>query len=175
MLPWAARGRPGETRRSERGVCEYCGCQALTAVAELTAEHDLVVELGRQAREAVRAGDLDRAAERSREVARVLGPHTAVEEGALFPALADAFPHHIDDLLAEHRLVEAVLAEAADATPTDPAWPGRLDGALELLRRHILKEQDGVFPAALAHLGPQEWDAVEAVRHRVGSPTGART
>jgi hemerythrin-like domain-containing protein len=39
----------------------------------------------------------------------------------------------------------------------------------ELLREHILKEQDGVFPAALAALSPEEWDAVDAVRSRVGS------
>jgi hemerythrin-like domain-containing protein len=155
-------------------VCEYCGCQALTAVVELTAEHDLVVELGRLAREAIREGDLDRAADRSRDVAAVLSPHTAVEEQALFPALADAFPEHVGDLIVEHRLIDSVLGEAAEATPTDPGWPDRLDGALELLRRHILKEQDGVFPAALAHLDPQQWDAVEAVRARVGSVTSAR-
>lgn len=154
-------------------MCEYCGCQALTAVAELTAEHDLVVELGRQARAAIRDGDLDRAAERSRDMAAVLSPHTAVEEEALFPALADAFPEHVGHLLGEHRLVESILGEAADATPTDPGWPARLDGALDLLRRHILKEQDGVFPAALAHLDPGQWDALEAVRARVGRAAGA--
>jgi len=35
---------------------------------------------------------------------------------------------------------------------------------------HILKEQDGVFPAALANLSTEEWEAVEAVRAKAGSP-----
>ena len=156
-------------------VCEYCGCQALTAIAELTAEHDRVIELGRQAREAALAGDLGVAAARTRDVAEVLGPHTAVEEDALFPALVDSFPQHVGGLLDEHRLIETVLAEAADGTPADPAWPGRLVNAVDLLRRHILKEQDGVFPAALSHLDPAQWDELEAVRARVGGATSART
>nr|WP_254397730.1 hypothetical protein [Streptomyces sp. AC558_RSS880] len=42
-------------------------------------------------------------------------------------------------------------------------------GALDLLRGHILKEQDGVFPAAPAVLSTEQWEAVEAVRARVGS------
>jgi hypothetical protein len=37
-----------------------------------------------------------------------------------------------------------------------------------LLREHIFKEQDGVFPAALATLGADDWEAAEAVRSRVG-------
>ena len=41
--------------------------------------------------------------------------------------------------------------------------------ALWVLREHILKEQDGVFPAALAELDPAQWDEVDAVRARVGS------
>lgn len=154
-------------------MCEYCGCQALDAIAELTAEHDLVVELSRQVRAALRAGDLDAAAEQSRAVAAVLEPHTAVEEGALFPALAADFGDHVAALEAEHRLVESVLAESAEGTPSDPSWPERLDRALYLLREHILKEQDGVFPAALAHLDPTQWEALEAVRAVVGSGTRA--
>ncbi|MYX47513.1 hemerythrin domain-containing protein, partial [Streptomyces sp. SID89] len=43
----------------------------------------------------------------------------------------------------------------------------RLMDALTLLRDHILKEQDGVFPAALAFLSIEQWEAVEAVRTRV--------
>jgi hypothetical protein len=44
---------------------------------------------------------------------------------------------------------------------------------LALLREHILKEQDGVFPAALAFLDAEQWEAVEAIRARVGGLTAA--
>jgi hemerythrin-like domain-containing protein len=40
---------------------------------------------------------------------------------------------------------------------------------MAVLRDHILKEQDGVFPAALANLSTEEWEAVEAARARTGS------
>jgi hypothetical protein len=85
-----------------------------------------------------------------------------VEEDGLFPALAADFPAHIAAPHTEHRHIEAVLGQALTGTPTDPAWPSRLTETLQLLREHILKEQDGVFPAALANLGTADWAAAEA-------------
>jgi hemerythrin-like domain-containing protein len=151
-------------------MCEYCGCQALESIDELTQEHEEVVRLISRLRRAHQDGDATRMAKVAREVARVLGPHTQVEEHGLFPALAGEFPDQIAALEAEHRHIEAVLAEAADgATPSDPTWPDRLKDALAMLRDHILKEQDGVFPAALANLSIEEWEAVEATRAEAGS------
>ncbi len=150
-------------------MCEYCGCQALETIDELTQEHDEVVRLISRLRSLHREGGVVRMAEVAREIARVLGLHTQVEEQGLFPALAGDFPEQIATLEAEHRRIEAVLDEAADGvTPADPAWPDRLMEAMALLRDHILKEQDGVFPAALAQLGIEEWEAVEAARVRAG-------
>lgn len=150
-------------------MCEYCGCQALTAIDELTREHDLVVDLIADVRAAHRDHDVPRMAGLARRIAAVLGPHTVVEEQGLFPALAGEFPDHMAALRAEHRRVEAVLGEAAAVTPADPAWPDRFMDVLAMLRDHILKEQDGVFPAALANLSTQEWEAVDAVRSRAGT------
>ncbi|MGW4560833.1 hemerythrin domain-containing protein [Streptomyces sp. NPDC004561] len=151
-------------------MCEYCGCQSLTAIDELTREHDEVIRLISHLRLAHQAGGVVRMAELAREITRVLEPHTQVEEHGLFPALAGDFPDQIAALEAEHRHVEAVLAEAgAGATPSDPTWPDRLMDAMAVLRDHILKEQDGVFPAALANLGTEEWDAVDAARAEAGS------
>lgn len=150
-------------------MCEYCGCQAVTTIGELTREHDLVVDLIGDARTAHTAGDVDTMVAVAGRIAAVLGPHTEVEEYGLFPALAGDFPDHVAGLEAEHRRIEAVLGEAADGTPADPGWPLRLLDILNLLRTHILKEQDGVFPAALAGLSTDEWEAVEKVRARVGT------
>ncbi|MFI0503811.1 hemerythrin domain-containing protein [Streptomyces albogriseolus] len=151
-------------------MCEYCGCQSLASIEELTREHDEVVRLISHLRLARRAGDVAGMAQHARGIAAVLGPHTQVEEHGLFPAMAGDFPDQIAALEAEHRRIEAVLAEAADGvTPSDPTWPDRLVEAMAMLRDHILKEQDGVFPAALAYLGTEEWEAVEAVRAEAGS------
>ncbi|MFF3942965.1 hemerythrin domain-containing protein [Streptomyces phaeofaciens] len=150
-------------------MCEYCGCQALETIDELTQEHDEVVRLISHLRPARQEGGATRMAELAREIAKVLGPHTQVEERGLFPALTGDFPEQIAALEAEHRRIEAVLAEAAaDATPPDPTWPDRLMEAMAMLRNHILKEQDGVFPAALANLSTDEWEAVEAARTKAG-------
>ena len=48
--------------------------------------------------------------------------------------------------------------------------PAALMAALQVLREHILKEQDGVFPAALTSLSGTDWDAVDAVRAAVSGP-----
>lgn len=150
-------------------MCEYCGCQALAPIDELTREHDLVLDLISQVRSARANADLPRIADLARRIAVVLGPHTMVEEQGLFPALASEFPGHIAVLEAEHRRIDAVLTEAAIGLPDDPAWPGRLAEALAVLRAHIFKEQDGVFPAALASLRAADWEVVEAARARAGS------
>jgi hemerythrin-like domain-containing protein len=149
-------------------MCEYCGCQQISVVDELTREHDAVVALLGPLREGLAAGRLDDVADSCRQVRAVLGPHTVVEEEGLFPLLAGEYPSHVTALRAEHREIEAVLAEAADGVPTDPSWPGRLQRSMFMLREHILKEQDGVFPAALSSLDGEQWESVERVRARAG-------
>ncbi|GAA3348171.1 hemerythrin domain-containing protein [Amorphoplanes nipponensis] len=150
-------------------MCEYCGCQSVTAIDELTREHDMVVAMIGDVRAAHTAGDVPRMAELARRIAAVLVPHTEVEEHGLFPLLADEFPDHVAVLEAEHRRIETVLGAASSATPDDPGWPRQLTEILDLLRDHILKEQDGVFPAALTTLSGADWDSVDAVRARAGS------
>ncbi|HET9139238.1 hemerythrin domain-containing protein [Actinophytocola sp.] len=150
-------------------MCEYCGCQALDAIAELTREHDHVVALISEVRTAHAAGDVATMATLATRIAAVLAPHSAVEEHGLFPALADDFPDHVAELTAQHRHIEDVLGAAAAGIPTDPDWPTRLMDALRLLRDHILAEQDGVFPAALATLDTAQWDVIDTIRNRVGT------
>lgn len=146
-------------------MCEYCGCQAVAAIDQLTREHDLVVAMIGEVRGAHAAGDTPRMAGLARDIAAVLAPHTEVEEHGLFPLLTDDFPDQVAALEAEHRRIEAVLG----TDPGTPGWPARLIETLELLREHILKEQDGVFPAALTTLSGDEWDRIDEVRAKVGT------
>ncbi|HEU5355591.1 MAG TPA: hemerythrin domain-containing protein [Actinocrinis sp.] len=153
-------------------MCEYCGCQSIPAIGDLTREHDAVVDLIGQVRSAYRDGDVAGMTAGTRRIAELLGPHTAVEEQGLFPAMAGDYPDQIADLVAEHGRIEAVLVQVTVAdgpTPSDPDWSRRLLDALDVLRHHILKEQDGVFPAALAELSTAQWETVDAVRDRVGT------
>ncbi len=150
-------------------MCEYCGCQALTSIEELTREHELVLNLIIDIRAARAGQDVPRMADLARRIAGVLGPHTQVEEGGLFPALAPEFPDQIAALQAEHERIDAVLGEASAGPPEDPGWPDRLAATLTMLRGHIFAEQDGVFPAALASLRTSDWEAVGAARARAGT------
>ncbi|MFD1663013.1 hemerythrin domain-containing protein [Streptomyces caeni] len=150
-------------------MCEYCGCRSLASIADLTRGHDAGATLVSHVRDAGREGDIARLAELARTIAAVPAPHTQLEEQGLFPAMAEEFPDHIAALEDEHRRIEAVLAEAADGPPADAGRPERLLDALALLREHILKGHDGVFPAALASLSTHQWEAVDAVRAPVGS------
>lgn len=147
-------------------MCEYCGCQAVTAIGDLTAEHDAVRAVLVDVRRAAAAGDGAAATVGAGRLTALLRPHTAVEERGLFPRMATEFPDHIAGLTADHRHIEAVLDAVAAGELTE-GWTARLADAAALLTGHIFKEQDGLFPAALATLGPDDWDAVDAVRAAV--------
>ena len=162
-------------RFREVPMCECCGWQALASSDALT--RGQVLALISDIRPARLAGDAARQADPACRIAAMLRPHTIVEEQGLFAALAPDFPEQIALLEAEHRLIEAPLAEAVRAVgygelPADPAWPDRLTRALAVLREHIFKEQDGVFPAALATLRTADWEAVDAARLAVAAVGG---
>lgn len=145
-------------------MCEDCGCQEIATIAELYREHDDVVAIIARIHTDLAAQRLETVGESCRQILATLAPHTVVEEEGLFPEMAQEFPHHIQALRSEHREIERVLGEAAGAIPVDPTWPDRLVAALHLLREHILKEQDGVFPAALVALDANQWERIEALR-----------
>lgn len=146
-------------------MCEYCGCQALTPIAELTAEHDAVVALIGQASVGLRDLGLAAAVPYLEQIVDLLKVHTLVEESGLFPALAGEFGSHVGRLVEDHRSIEeAFRAVVACNEVTNPVVERTLVDALYRLREHILAEQDGAFPAALAILSPQQWDHIVGVR-----------
>jgi hypothetical protein len=150
-------------------MCDFCGCQRVPALGALAREHDRMVELIVAARAAHRDGDVARMAHLAQRILNILTPHGEVEERGLFPALQGDLPEQMAALRREHRGVVVVLAAAGDAPSWDCAWASRLLGALDMLHWHILKEQDGVFPAALATLHTADWAALDVVRDRVDS------
>lgn len=97
-------------------MCEYCGCQSIPAIRELTSEHDAVVDQIGEVTRRLGDGNTAAAAEACRRITRILVPHTAVEEYGLFPAMAAEFPDQVESLQQEHRAIEAVLAECAAGT-----------------------------------------------------------
>jgi hemerythrin-like domain-containing protein len=148
-------------------MCEYCGCQDVPAIAQLTSEHDDIRAVGRDAACAGRTGDHPAAVVAAKRLLELLEPHTAVEERGLFPAMAEEFAEHVASLESDHRRIEHALAEIESGGDPLDGWAERLDAALSELFDHILREQDGLFPATLSVLSPQQWDALDDVRAEV--------
>jgi hypothetical protein len=144
-------------------MCEYCGCQSVPAIAELTAEHDRIREVARDLDAVAQRHDLPVATELAGRLLTLLAPHTAVEEQGLFPAMAGEFGAHVTSLTDDHRRIEQVLGDLAAGDPTD-GWPLRVRAVVGELFDHILREQDGLFPAALSVLTPQQWDHLDGLR-----------
>jgi iron-sulfur cluster repair protein YtfE (RIC family) len=139
-------------------VCSYCGCRAIAPVARLSAEHVEVLELLGDLRRAPALGraGFDEALDR---LTQALGAHTGGEERSLLAELRDdpELGAHVAALCAEHGEIDEALAALR---PGDaPAL-----AALEtLLRRHIDKEENGLFPAAAIALGAEAWDRVDVL------------
>ena len=148
-------------------MCEYCGCQDVPAIAALTEEHDAIRAVARDVIKTAAIGDHAAAVVRTRDLLALLGPHTTVEEHGLFPAMAHEFPEHVASLEDDHRFIEGVLGEIVEQREPGPGWDERLIAATTRLFDHILREQDGLFPATLSVLTPEQWDELAAVRAAV--------
>ena len=93
----------------------------------------------------------------SRSSQLLLDPHTTGEEQGLFAELRlnQEFAAHVDALCAEHREIDARLARVARGDHAE------VDALENLLRRHIDKEENGIFPAAAVELDGAAWDRIQ--------------
>jgi hemerythrin-like domain-containing protein len=152
-------------------MCEYCGCQNVPAIARLTAEHDEIRAAARKAHRAARRRDFAAARGTVQHLLVLLEPHTAIEERGLFPSMSREFPEHISSLEKDHRRIRAALERLARAETAYDGWEAELARTAGALFEHILREQDGVFPASLSVLVPAEWDELDAAREAVAQVT----
>lgn len=140
-------------------MCSYCGCESIAVVGRFMAEHIEIINAADELRRACLAGDSARVQATAARLGHLLTPHATAEEVGIFAVLAEdpEFTEHVHGLCAEHRELDAALAVIA-------AGDHAAFTAFELtLRRHIDKEENGLFPAAaIAFAGP-EWERVDAL------------
>ena len=105
-------------------MCEYCGCQEVPAIAQLTVEHDEIRAVAREAGRAGHSEDHGAAVAAAQRLLELLEPHTAIEERGLFPAMAGEFAEHTSSLVADHRRIEDALADLASSTGPSEGWTG---------------------------------------------------
>lgn len=137
-------------------MCSYCGCRALPMIGRLSTEHVAIINATGALRRVALDGDGAAAAIAVEELAALLDPHTRGEEQGLFAELRldEDFAGHVEALCAEHREIDARLAKVAAG---DHAEVQELEN---LLRRHIDKEENGIFPAAAVALDGAAWDRI---------------
>jgi len=142
-------------------MCTYCGCRAITVIGRLSTEHVAIINATGTLRRVAQAGDGDATARAIAELAALLDPHTTGEERGLFAELRDdpEFADHVDALCAEHREIDAHLARAAGGDQAE------VEALENLLRRHIDKEENGIFPAAAVALDGSAWDRIQVRAH----------
>ncbi|HSF26100.1 MAG TPA: hemerythrin domain-containing protein [Actinomycetes bacterium] len=145
-------------------MCSYCGCRAIPTIADLTAEHEEIAYVAGELRRALLRGDAAQARSRIQALRDLLHPHNTVEEVGIYPAMARQaeYAEAVATLFDEHDEVDAVLAQALD--PDADLAPGPILAALELLTRHVDKEENGLFPAAAVVFDPADWAAAEQAR-----------
>lgn len=139
-------------------MCSYCGCRAITVIGELTAEHEAIINATGLLSRAAAAGDAGAARAAVEVVFSLLERHTVREELGLFAELRrdPEFTAHVDALCAEHRELDSHLSRVSGGDLGAAA-------ALEtLMRRHIDREENGIFPAAAIALDGDTWDLIEA-------------
>ena len=124
-------------------------------IGRLSTEHVAIINATGALRRVVLDGDGTEAATAVEELAALLDPHTRGEEQGLFAELRldEDFADHVDALCAEHREIDARLARVADGDHSD------VQELENLLRRHIDKEENGIFPAAAVALDGAAWTA----------------
>jgi hemerythrin-like domain-containing protein len=146
-------------------MCFYCGCREVPLIREFIAEHEAVTELAAEAALALRAQDAEESGRLVGRLAGLLEAHWRGEEDGLFRAMhtEEAYAGYIDALVAEHRELRDLLA-AANVRRTEDRE--RLLAAIDELRRHIAKEEDGLFPASLTALSGEQWDDAFAAWRR---------
>ncbi len=138
-------------------MCSYCGCREIPIIAQLNAEHDAIVNSTYALQIAHRADDIEAVKHAGRGLSQLLHPHTQREQDGLFAEMVkdELFTDHIASLCAEHDELDELLAgiELGDLT--------LVPGMLTLLHNHIDREENGLFPAALAYLDDDQWDVIQ--------------
>ena len=145
-------------------MCDHCGCRSLTPVAALMQEHDRLRELSDSLRRHLAAAEEAAARADWLALLAVLGPHVAKEEGFLFPLLSrdPALAAHVGVLQDEHAGLYDSVDDLDDTCAADvEGWAVGACTVLHDLDRHMVKEDFGLFPAALATLDGADWDAMD--------------
>lgn len=140
-------------------MCSYCGCESVEVVGRFMSEHVDIINATGDLRRATEAGERAVVRDAVATVRALLDPHAEAEEAGLFTVLAEdaEFTDHVRGLCREHVALHQLLDRVDAGSHTlFPVFE-------KMLRAHIDREENGLFPAAaIAFAGP-EWERVAAL------------
>lgn len=155
-------------------MCDYCGCRFIPPIADLSAEHDRLMDLAYELRRLAEAGSRDRVVEiLDGEFASLLRHHTDKEERGIFTQLRSTgeADTRLDALIGEHRDIEAQLARVHRG---DDGWQEAVGRLASDLSGHIIDEEVDLFPYAMYELDDTQWDTVAEVHDAAGATRSDR-
>lgn len=134
-------------------MCDHCSCRQHRAIAELSTEHEQILDVAWALSEQHRETGVGDGPLRDR-LARMLGVHVEAEETALYPLLVDTGdldPARRDGLEGEHSdLAVALMGGTFDRR------------AYYELAAHIEEEEMELFPLAMFGFDEDDWSVLEA-------------
>jgi iron-sulfur cluster repair protein YtfE (RIC family) len=124
------------------GMCSYCDCKNLPVISQLSREHTAIMSIAGELCRVVTAGEPSDAL--FDDLLAQLLAHGSYEERCLFAELRDEddFVGTVDALCSEHSEIYGALRRVRRRGAT----PETLVPALDRLCKHILKEEQGLFP-----------------------------
>lgn len=151
-------------------MCDYCGCRLQPAITELSNEHERLLDLSCRLRQLAAAGAHRDALEAvDGEFAALLERHTVKEERGIFTQLRSCWEadHRLDDLVGEHRAIEALLEQVRAGSV---GWQRAVARLATDLAEHIFAEEVDLFPYAMYELTDAQWRKV-AETHATSAPS----
>lgn len=137
-------------------MCDHCGCRNFGPIAELTADHEHILELAWRVAEGEWADEGARRMGRD-ELNRFIDVHALKEETGLYPLLmgtGDLSRADCEVLEEEHREIHGLLERAAFDRRSYYA-----------LAAHIEEEEVELFSGAMFAFDDEEWEAMDRANH----------
>lgn len=134
-------------------MCDHCSCRQHRAIAELSTEHEQILEVAWALSECHReTGVADGPLQE--QLGQMLAVHVQAEEVALYPLLVETGglqPDLCEDLEQEHTDLAAALIA------------GKFDRRMYFeLASHIEQEEMELFPLAMFGFDDDDWEVLEA-------------
>lgn len=134
-------------------MCDHCSCRQFRAIAEMSTEHEQILEVAWELSEQHRATGVADGPLRDRLMA-MLAVHVEAEEVALYPLLVETGglqPDHLEQLEQEHTdLASALMGGTFDRV------------AYFELASHIEEEELELFPLAMFGFDDEDWAVLDA-------------